>query len=467
MSRSRRIATLLAPLLGLLLAGCNDNPKLMADSSVGAMPSGRHQVASAGQTEAVGGGSVGTAGGKARCAPGKWVASGRWWCTLCNEDGTDFANGGKSVDDSNICTVDRCDPDKGVVHDPGEGLCPNQDICHKGSCRAGQCAQDPISCEDSNPCTQDSCAPATGCTYTPTTAACDDGIALTPDDTCVEGICVGILDADRDGIPNHGPIKHCSDGQTTGCVDNCPMTPNPDQKDSDGNGLGDACGHSIQVMNFKTKAKVIALTFDDGYNDQATMELLDTLKAFNARATFFINGLYLDNGALKSATISRLIHDGHKLGNHSFSHTIGTKKADTVLELTRGDEALEAMNGHDMRPYFRSPAFSDAPWLAAALNQAGYSHDFRANMDPKDWRETHASTEAMLKCLTERVEPGDIVLMHAGPRFTADTLPRVMAMLKEQGYTFLTVEDMIYFGTIVERGELLAKTCERYYGNKE
>jgi hypothetical protein len=57
--------------------------------------------------------------------------------------------------------------------------------------------------------------------------------------------------------------------------------------------------------------------------------------------------------------------------------------------------------------------------------------------------------------------------MHAGPRFTADTLPKVLALLKAEGYTFLTVEDMIFFGEVVERGELLSKTCERYYGRPE
>ena len=88
-------------------------------------------------------------------------------------------------------------------------------------------------------------------------------------------------------------------------------------------------------------------------------------------------------------------------------------------------------------------------------------------MDPKDWRETHDSTEAMLQCLKEQVEPGDIILLHAGPRFTADTLPRLLTMLAAQGYSFVTVEDMLYFGPIVERGALLSKTCERYYGKKD
>jgi hypothetical protein len=83
-----------------------------------------------------------------------------------------------------------------------------------------------VSCDDHNACTADACDPVSGCGHT--AVSCDDGNACTVD-SCdpVQG-CIHVLrDADGDGI--------CDD------ADNCPAVANPDQRDTDGDGLGDAC----------------------------------------------------------------------------------------------------------------------------------------------------------------------------------------------------------------------------------
>jgi len=98
------------------------------------------------------------------------------------------------------------------------------------------------SCDDSNPCTQDECDPDTGCEYLLLSGGdCDDQDSSTVDDHCQLGVCLGLPDPDNDGIANQGYPEPCTGGQTAGCNDNCPLVPNANQVDENGDGVGEAC----------------------------------------------------------------------------------------------------------------------------------------------------------------------------------------------------------------------------------
>lgn len=87
-----------------------------------------------------------------------------------------------SCNDSNLCTIDRCDPRNGCINEPIS--CNDGNLCTADSCNAATgCVNALVSCDDGNQCTADRCDPATGCANTDSSASCDDG------DLCTEDSC--------------------------------------------------------------------------------------------------------------------------------------------------------------------------------------------------------------------------------------------------------------------------------------
>lgn len=129
-------------------------------------------------------------------------------------------------DDNNPCTQDSCDATWGCQHTSlssgacnDQSLCTTNDTCQFGQCRGtaiacndfSACTVDscdpltgcqflPIICDDGNPCTEDSCDPDTGCIHVPRSGPCDDQLTCTTGDTCLGGVCTGIVACD-DGDP--------------------------------------------------------------------------------------------------------------------------------------------------------------------------------------------------------------------------------------------------------------------------
>src|SRR5204862_517374 len=131
-----------------------------------------------------------------------------------------------------------CNPSTGVCSNPAKpdgascndaAACTTSDACH-----AGTCSGTPVVCAASDSChPAGTCDPSIGGCTNPVKAdgaACDDGNATTSGDTCLAGTCHGVAgtgDGDQDGVPDD--------------QDNCPEVYNPDQKDADHDGIGDAC----------------------------------------------------------------------------------------------------------------------------------------------------------------------------------------------------------------------------------
>lgn len=407
------------------------------------------------------------------CPPGEWVTlADGWWCELCNEDGTDYA-GGVDVDDENQCTEDVCDPLLGVTHTPIEGPCWDFNPCTDDDvCMDAVCAGTPVDCDDLSVCTADSCDPDLGmCVHSPVSVPCDDGIDATVDDQCVEGICVGMLDPDGDGVPNYGSGPLCDPPAIKdNCVDNCAYVANPDQKDSNHDGFGDKC--SIEPrwwMRINTSEKVVALTFDDGWDNDAFELLLAALNEDPAYATFFINGMYVDDGTIEVESLVKARNAGHKLGNHTYNHDPGANVAESVVEIMLNEQAYSALGFGILRPVYRipSPDIVNPPWwVHLALQQTGYTESVIANFDTMDWVDdpVEISAQGMVDCVTDQVEPGDIISMHVGPDHTAQALPQIIANLKAQGYTLLTIEQIIAYGDPVYFLDLTqVKTCGAYF----
>ncbi len=207
----------------------------------------------------------------------------------------------------------------------------------------------------------------------------------------------------------------------------------------------------------------LALTFDDGPDDRWTDDILDTLKALDVKATFFVVG---QNVEKYPDAVRRMVAEGHEVGNHTFTHPnmaqVGKRRV--RLELNATERAIEAVTGRSSR-LFRAPYNADAEPTTDAeaapliiASDLGY-YTVGELIDPQDWRlvEASPSGEASVprtaKQLADtivymaRTQRANVVLLHSagGDRSrTLGALVQIVPQLKARGYRFVTVSQLLY-----------------------
>lgn len=193
------------------------------------------------------------------------------------------------------------------------------------------------------------------------------------------------------------------------------------------------------VIHFGDKSsKRIALTFDDGPRPESTIELLEILRTFNAKATFFVVGMQAEK---YPDLIKRLYDEGHELGNHTYSHyRITTIPRDKIVEEIEKTRTI-VFNQTGFIPYlFRPPGGKFNPETLGIIKELKYTTVLWTN-NSGDWKPIPA------KKLTNRVVDntvqGSIILMHNSPfSSTLKSLPSILQKLQAQGYDFVTISDL-------------------------
>lgn len=195
--------------------------------------------------------------------------------------------------------------------------------------------------------------------------------------------------------------------------------------------------------------KCIALTFDDGPG-RSTARLLDILSAERVPATFYLVG---HSAEINPSLVKRMTAEGHQVGNHSYDHPNLTtlSPAQIASQITRSDAAIRAAGGR--------PSTVRAPY--GALNESVLSTfgglpaagNVTWTVDTRDWE--HRNPAKTLAAVQQGATPGGIVLMHDIHATSVDAVPAVIAYLRSQGYTFVTVDTItggVTPGTTVRRG---------------
>lgn len=188
-------------------------------------------------------------------------------------------------------------------------------------------------------------------------------------------------------------------------------------------------------------SKMIALTFDDGPHPSYTEKLLDVLCENGVRATFFVIG---ENVEKRPELIKKIAEGGHEIGNHTFDHKSLQKKSETEIEdeIKRAENAVLQATGN--RPsVLRPPEGKYSEKVVSVAEKLGYSVVLWS-VDTRDW--AHRSADAICRTVFGNVTSGDIILCHdfiSGESHTADALGNLIPKLKEEGYTFVTVSELI------------------------
>lgn len=197
--------------------------------------------------------------------------------------------------------------------------------------------------------------------------------------------------------------------------------------------------------------KVIALTFDDGPWDTYTAEILDILKENDAKATFFTVGNRITGNGVD--LVKREAAEGHQVCTHTWSHAAGKGKSVSLAplskdeqreEVTRGTQAISDATGAEASAVMRAPGgnFPVEVWRNVEdLITAEIGWD----IDTGDWARPGAEAIAQeIKSAT----PGDIILMHDGGGDRSQTvkaLQETLPYLKEQGYSFVTIDELMKY----------------------
>ncbi|MBB6547944.1 polysaccharide deacetylase family protein [Nonomuraea rubra] len=185
------------------------------------------------------------------------------------------------------------------------------------------------------------------------------------------------------------------------------------------------------------QVKCIALTFDDGPGKYAGT-LLDTLKKYDAKATFFLEGQYVKS---RPQYVKRMVAEGHELGNHSYSHPDFTKSEAWTIrsEIQKTQDAVKKAAGVE-------PKLLRPPYGMADLQVSDIAAEFGMPMilwtaGSQDW--STKNVDAIQKQTLAVAKPNSIILMHDWVKQTVDGMPSLIKTLQNKGYHLVTVSDVV------------------------
>ncbi len=185
-----------------------------------------------------------------------------------------------------------------------------------------------------------------------------------------------------------------------------------------------------------TDEKRIYLTFDAGYENGATEQILDALKKHDVKATFFLVGNYIEKNP---DIVKRMCNEGHIVANHTYSHPDMSKissKEKFSDELTSLEELYKKTTGQEMLKFYRPPQGKFSEENLAMAKELGYK-TFFWSLAYVDWIDKQQPTkdEAFSKLLT-RIHPGAIVLLHSTSKTNGMILDELLQRWEELGYSF-------------------------------
>lgn len=189
-----------------------------------------------------------------------------------------------------------------------------------------------------------------------------------------------------------------------------------------------------------TSEKVMYLTFDEGYENGYTAQILDVLKKTGTPAAFFVTGPYIKT---EGELVKRMTDEGHIVGNHTINHPSMPDISDEEIknELTGLDDMYFDATGKHMS-YMRPPRGEFSEKSLALTKGLGYKSIFWS-IAYADWDvNSQKGTEYAVEQVTKQFHPGAVILLHAVSADNANGLEQIINTAREQGYTFLSLEDL-------------------------
>jgi peptidoglycan/xylan/chitin deacetylase (PgdA/CDA1 family) len=195
------------------------------------------------------------------------------------------------------------------------------------------------------------------------------------------------------------------------------------------------------ISGVVTPHPAVALTFDDGPDPVYTAEILEVLSKYGALATFFVTG---EHAELNRETVSEMLARGHCIGNHTSTHP-RLPRISWPEKLREIDQCSRAIGPTEYR-LFR-PTYGDYDYTTAIASALRGYRMIGWRVSIEDWRERDA--DLLAQRLTERVRPGDIVLLHDSLYPSQpDSYPKRDALIRALDTWLMNAVDTFQFVTV-------------------
>lgn len=190
--------------------------------------------------------------------------------------------------------------------------------------------------------------------------------------------------------------------------------------------------------NSKNTLNQVAITFDDGPNSKFTPQVLDLLKQYQAKATFFCIG---KNIKQHSNIFKQILAEGHTIGNHTFSHSnafgfFSTQKV--IIELENTNVLITEVSG--LKPKLYRPAFGVTnPRIKRAIKQL---HLTSIGWNKRSLDTTGLSEKTILNRVTKNLKSGDVILLHDTSEKSVHVLEQLLLFLQQKKIEAVTVDSL-------------------------
>lgn len=208
-------------------------------------------------------------------------------------------------------------------------------------------------------------------------------------------------------------------------------------------GLGSAIigwNYHFKSLNFnsKTRENYIAITFDDGPHPIFTPQVLDLLKKYEAKATFFCIGRNIES---YPEILKDIIEQGHSVGNHTYTHDnkfgfFSTQKV--ISELQKTNAIVNKITGLELNLY--RPAFGVTnPRIKRALKAIGLQS---VGWNKRSFDTTNLDGKVIFSRITRSLKKGDVILLHDTSDKTIAVLEQLLLFLQQQKMESVTIDTL-------------------------
>ncbi len=206
---------------------------------------------------------------------------------------------------------------------------------------------------------------------------------------------------------------------------------------------------NAEHKKIKKTDKLVAITFDDGPSEY-TPKLLDALKKYNVKATFFVLGV---RSANKLNILKRINNEGHELASHTYNHYALTNLSNSSIfrEINNTDRYI--IKAKKKPAFLVRPPYGDFNGRVRNIFYNKGKACIMWSFDTRDWANKNVSYVKNL--LVDKTKDGDIVLLHDIHKTTVDGFIAALPILVKKGFKFVTVSELMKLREIkLEKGKV-------------
>ena len=202
-----------------------------------------------------------------------------------------------------------------------------------------------------------------------------------------------------------------------------------------------ASPRKLPIYSVEREDKKIAISFDCAWGADKTDDLLETMKEYGVKCTFFMTQFWVEK---YPGEVEKIASAGHEIGTHSATHSYMSKMSAERIEeeLKTSSAAIENITGKKV-VLFRPPYGDYNDRLIKTCEKGGF-YAIQWDVDSLDWKDL--SAREIAERVIGKTKSGSIILCHNNALHTPEALPEIFANLIGRGYEFVGISELIYTG---------------------